>query len=237
MTTDMLTNNIPSERQRTIVGSVIYNILGSLLNLITDILNVSWQPAGQLDDFFLQPLDGQKLLSPVDNKIELATNQTYFASIGTRTAIGSQPWVPQKVPSLYSALTTGDAALDPATYGPGSNPWVVKSGQVVQIHYQNTHPYPHPMHLHVSNHRSLRFHSKLTALGSRLPGRRSWFRSLERRRELSAQHTSQARRLCSSRQRLHCHPLQSRQSRCLVLPLPYRFAFGRWHGSDDHRST
>jgi iron transport multicopper oxidase len=179
MTTDMLTGNIPSESQRTIIGSIIYSILGSLLNLITDILTLNWAPAGQLDDFSLQPLDGQKLLSPVDNKIEMATNQTYFANIGTRTGIGSQPWVPQKVPSLYSALTTGDAAMDPATYGPGSNPWVVKSGQVVQIHYQNTHPYPHPMHLHVSNPKTLNFYTKLTTLGSRLPGCRSWFRSLE----------------------------------------------------------
>jgi iron transport multicopper oxidase len=149
MTTDMLTGNIPSEEQRTVIGKLVYSLLGSILDLITDVLTLNWTPAGTLDDFSMQPLDGQKLLSPVDNKIELATNQTYFPNIGTRIGLGSQPWVPPKVPSLYTALTTGNAAMDPSTYGVGTNPWVLKSGQVVQIHYQNTHPYPHPMHLHV----------------------------------------------------------------------------------------
>jgi iron transport multicopper oxidase len=150
MTTDMLTKPPPPDSAITIVGQIVYSLLGSLLTLITDILTMSWVPAATFDDFTLQPLDGQKLLSPVDNKIELATNQTFYPGIGTRTGINSQPWVPAKVPSLYTALTTGNAALDPSTYGPGTNPWVVKSGQIVQIHYQNTHPYPHPFHLHVS---------------------------------------------------------------------------------------
>jgi iron transport multicopper oxidase len=156
LSTDMLTGAIPPVDQITLIGKVVYNLLGSLLDIITDVLTLNWVPAGILDDFSVQPLDGQKLLSPVDNKIELATNQTYFNGIGTRIGVGGQPWVPPKVPSLYTALSTGNAALDPATYGPGVNPWILKSGQVVQIHYQNTHPYPHPMHLHVSFYRSTR---------------------------------------------------------------------------------
>ncbi|KAH3914241.1 hypothetical protein HBH56_100670 [Parastagonospora nodorum] len=148
MTTDMLTGNIPSESARTVIGKLIYNLLGSIIDFITDILTFNWQPASTFDDFSAKPLDGQKLLSPVDNKIELATNQTYFSGIGTRIGMGAQPWVPAKVPSLYTALTTGSNAMDPATYGVGVEPHVVKSGQVIQIHYQNTHPYPHPMHLH-----------------------------------------------------------------------------------------
>jgi iron transport multicopper oxidase len=151
MATDMLTGNFPSEGQRTVIGKLVYTLLGSLLDIITDILTIDWTPAGQLDDFSLQPLDGQKLLFPVDNKIELATNQTYFPNIGTRTGLGPQPWVSPKVPSLYTAISTGKDATDPATYGPGTNPWVLKSGQVVQINYQNPHPFPHPMHLHVSH--------------------------------------------------------------------------------------
>ena len=148
LTTDMLTSNIPPASRITIVGNIVHSLLGSLLSIITNLLNHSWVPTATFDDFNLKPLDSQKLLSPVDNKIELWTNQTYFSGIGTRTGLGPQPWVPAKVPSLFSALSTGDAAMDPATYGPGVNPWVVKSGQVVQIYLQNTHPYPHPMHLH-----------------------------------------------------------------------------------------
>ncbi|KAF1941693.1 laccase-2 precursor [Clathrospora elynae] len=148
MTTDMLTDAAPSASSSTVIGEVIYDVLSLLPSLITDILTLTWASADVLDDFTLQPLDGEKLLSPVDNTIELVTNQTYFTGIGTRLALGSQPWVMPKVPSLFTALTTGNAASDPATYGPGANPWVVKAGQVVQIHLQNTHDYPHPMHLH-----------------------------------------------------------------------------------------
>lgn len=180
MTTDMLTGNIPSESQRTIIGDVLYSLLGSILNLITDILTLNWVPTGTLDDFSLQPLDGQKLLSPVDNNIELATNQMYLLNIATRTGLGPQPWVPAKVPSWYTALTTGDAAMDPATYGPGTNPWVVKSGQAGQIHYVNTHPYPHPMYLHVSIFTPRMDVCKLTVQGSCLPSCRARLRFLER---------------------------------------------------------
>jgi iron transport multicopper oxidase len=151
LSTDMLTGAIPPASQITIIGNVINSVtslLSGLLGAITDILTTNWVAAATFDDFNLKPLDGQKLLSPVDNKIELQTNQTYFSGIGTRTGLGPMPWVEAKVPSLFTALTTGSAAMDPATYGPGINPWVVKSGQVVQIHLQNTHPYPHPMHLH-----------------------------------------------------------------------------------------
>jgi iron transport multicopper oxidase len=148
LSTDMLTGAVPPANQITIIGNIINSLLGGIIGILTDILTLDWVAAVTFDDFNLKPLDGQKLLSPVDNKIELQTNQTYFPNIGTRTGLGPQPWIQAKVPSLFTALTTGAAALDPATYGPGTNPWVVKSGQVVQIHLQNTHPYPHPMHLH-----------------------------------------------------------------------------------------
>jgi iron transport multicopper oxidase len=155
MTTDMLTSGSPSTEARTIIGNIVYSVLGSLISLITDLLTLDWVPAAVLDDMSMQPLDGQRLLSPVDNKIDLHTNQTFFTGIGTRTGLGPEPWVPPKVPSLYTALTTGSSASDPATYGPGTNHWVVKSGQIVQLYLQNDHPYPHPMHLHVGLFRFL----------------------------------------------------------------------------------
>jgi iron transport multicopper oxidase len=157
MRTDMLTRPAPSVKARTVIGRLVYtiasligSIIGGLLTTLVNILTLNWTPApvggGTLNDFTMKPLDGQRLLTPVDNKIELTTNQTYFEGIGTRTPLNAQPWVSPKVPTLYTALTTG--STDAATYGPGVNPWIVKSGQVVQIHMQNPHQYPHPMHLH-----------------------------------------------------------------------------------------
>jgi iron transport multicopper oxidase len=151
LSTDMFTSGIPPASQITIIGNVVnavQGLLSGILNIVTNLLSLSWVPAATFDDINLKPLDGQKLLSPVDNHIDLVTNQTYYPGIGYRIGLGPNPWVPAKVPSLFTALSTGSAAMDPATYGPGVNPWVVKSGQVVQIYLQNPTPYPHPMHLH-----------------------------------------------------------------------------------------
>ncbi|RYN46516.1 hypothetical protein AA0114_g8304 [Alternaria tenuissima] len=157
MDTDMMTKPPPSKQSRTIIGEMSYkkdvfdeidDVIDDISDEIDHILDDNWTPAPDtiLDDFKVKPLDNQGLLGPVDNNIELTTNQTYFEGVGTRTPLNSQPWVPPQVPSLYTALTTG--SMDPATYGPGINPWVVKSGQIVQIHMRNPHMYPHPMHLH-----------------------------------------------------------------------------------------
>ncbi|KAF2998521.1 hypothetical protein E8E13_004478 [Curvularia kusanoi] len=148
LSTDMFTEGAPPASQITIIGNVVATLLGGLFSLINNILNINWTPSSTFDDFNLKPLDGQKLLSPVTNHIDMTVNQSYIPGIGNRYALGSQPWVPQQVPSLFTALTTGSAAMDPATYGPGSNPWIVKSGDIVQIYLQNPTPYPHPMHLH-----------------------------------------------------------------------------------------
>lgn len=154
MTTNMLTEGAPSVKSRTILGDLVYDLGDLLDDLLGGIAatvpkNPISAPAGPLNDFLLEPADGEKLLTPATNKIDLYTNQTYFEGIGTRTGLGPHPWVPAKVPTLYTALTSGEFASDPATYGPGANPWVVKSGDVVQIYLQNNHGFPHPMHLHV----------------------------------------------------------------------------------------
>lgn len=156
LSTDMLTDAAPSESSRRIIGQLSSNfdtlfddLLGGIGATVPE--SPALPPPGPLNDFLLKPLDNQALLGPATRKIDLVTNQTFFQGIGTRTGLGVHPWVPAKVPTLFTALTTGEAASDPATYGPGANPWVVKSGDVVQIYLQNDHGFPHPMHLHVSH--------------------------------------------------------------------------------------
>jgi iron transport multicopper oxidase len=148
MQTDMFTQGIPPASSITIIGNIVTSLVGGILNIVQNALDKGWTAASVFDDFNCKPLDGQRLLSPVDNHIDLTVNQTYINGVGSRVGLGSQPWVPAQVPSLLTALSTGKAAMDPATYGPGTNPWVVKSGQVVQIYLQNPQVYPHPMHLH-----------------------------------------------------------------------------------------
>lgn len=149
MTTDMLTNDIPPDDAITIIGNFIDNLLNSILgSIFGNLLSPSWTPQAVLDDMTLKPLNDQPLYKNVDRTIALKTNQTYYEGIGTRIGLGTLPWVEPKVPSLYTALSTGDAALDANTYGVGVDPWVIRSNEIVQIYMENPQVWPHPMHLH-----------------------------------------------------------------------------------------
>ncbi|EOA88313.1 uncharacterized protein SETTUDRAFT_47020 [Exserohilum turcica Et28A] len=146
METDMFTDGVPADEETSVIGRLIYDMMEEIEEMENAMDFKARATPDTLDDFTMKPLDGQKLLGPANNRIEFVTNQTYFKGIGTRTPMNVHPWVPPKVPTLYTAMTTG--SMDPATYGPGVNPWIVKSGQIVQIHMSNPHRYPHPMHLH-----------------------------------------------------------------------------------------
>jgi iron transport multicopper oxidase len=57
-------------------------------------------------------------------------------------------YVMPKVPTLYSVLTTGSAATDPAVYGYNTHPIVLKKGDIVDIILNNDDAGKHPFHLH-----------------------------------------------------------------------------------------
>ena len=53
-----------------------------------------------------------------------------------------------KVPSLYTALSTGALATNPKVYGVNANAFVLKKNQVVEIVLNSDDPGKHPFHLH-----------------------------------------------------------------------------------------
>ncbi|KAF2729450.1 multicopper oxidase 1 [Polyplosphaeria fusca] len=150
MTTDMLTGDIPPDDVLCVIGKGMDSLLGSLLGIITNLITPDWNPPADtiLDDTTLKPLDKTPLFTGVNNNIDLQVNQTYYDGIGTRIGLGPQPWTGPKLPSLFTALTTGSDALTASTYGVGVNPWVVRSSDTVQIYLKNPQVFPHPMHLH-----------------------------------------------------------------------------------------
>ncbi|PSN75263.1 hypothetical protein BS50DRAFT_36444 [Corynespora cassiicola Philippines] len=150
MSPDMLTGPPPRDEDITVIGEILYEVLGSLLDLLSGLLDPSWKPDTNtiLNDMTLTPLDDQPLLKNPQSNIVLRTNQTYYEGIGSRIGLGDQPWTEPKVPSLYTALSTGEAASQASTYGIGTDPWVIKSGHVVQVYMENPQVWPHPMHLH-----------------------------------------------------------------------------------------
>lgn len=60
-------------------------------------------------------------------------------------------YVEPKVPTLYSALTTGADATNPKVYGYNSNAYVLEKDQVVEIVLNNNDAGKHPFHLHGHN--------------------------------------------------------------------------------------
>ena len=60
-------------------------------------------------------------------------------------------YVTPKVPSLYTAMTSGNTATNAAIYGGNTNAFVLKKGDVVDIVLNNYDVGKHPFHLHGHN--------------------------------------------------------------------------------------
>ncbi|KAI9695423.1 MAG: hypothetical protein M1820_008608 [Bogoriella megaspora] len=80
------------------------------------------------DDFTLVPQDGES-----------------FAFMNDVT------YVSPKVPTLYSAISSGDLAANSAIYGSSTNSFVLNHLDVVEIVLNNDDPGKHPFHLHGHN--------------------------------------------------------------------------------------
>jgi iron transport multicopper oxidase len=62
-----------------------------------------------------------------------------------------ETYVVPKVPTIYSAMTLGENATNPAVYGVNSNAYMLEKGQIVDIILNNNDPGKHPFHLHGHN--------------------------------------------------------------------------------------
>lgn len=80
------------------------------------------------------------LLPPAARNDTTNKNKSAFFNNITYTA--------PKVPTLYTALTTGDEATNPAVYGGYTNSFVLEQGQIIQIVVNNLDSGRHPFHLH-----------------------------------------------------------------------------------------
>jgi iron transport multicopper oxidase len=65
-----------------------------------------------------------------------------------RITLGNTSYILPKVPSLYTALTVGKEATNPAVYGAATNPVVINKGDIIQVVVRTHDAFAHPMHLH-----------------------------------------------------------------------------------------
>ncbi|KAJ4306691.1 ferroxidase fet3 [Collariella sp. IMI 366227] len=107
-----------------------------------------YDPFEPFDDMGLVPWDNQTLLGEPDQTISLdvimdnlgdGANYAFFNNITYQAAV---------VPTLYTALSAGELATNPAVYGTYTNSFVLHKDQVIDIVVNNLDPGKHPFHLH-----------------------------------------------------------------------------------------
>lgn len=99
------------------------------------------------DELALIPYDRASLLEPVDRRITMDLQSANIGGI-PRFTINDITYIPQKVPTLYTALSVGNYSTNPLVYGVNINPFVLKYGEVIELIINNRHDNLHPMHLH-----------------------------------------------------------------------------------------
>jgi len=104
-----------------------------------------------MDDFLLVPKDGEKLLPNPDYSITLDVTMDNLGDGANYAFFNGITFVRPKVPTLYTALTTGDFATNPVVYGENTLGYVLKHMDIIEVIVNNNDPGKHPFHLHGHN--------------------------------------------------------------------------------------
>ncbi|KAL9632391.1 MAG: hypothetical protein Q9204_003814 [Flavoplaca sp. TL-2023a] len=100
------------------------------------------------DDFTLVPYDKLPLFADPDYSIKLDVKMDNLGDGANYAWFNNVTYVRPKVNTLYTALTSGKLATNPAVYGEHTNPFVLEKDQIVEIVLNNMDPGKHPFHLH-----------------------------------------------------------------------------------------
>ncbi|KAJ4288632.1 hypothetical protein N0V90_011869 [Kalmusia sp. IMI 367209] len=100
------------------------------------------------DDFGLVPEDKEELYDHVDHQIQLDMKMDNLNDGANYAFFNDVTYVHPKVPTLYTVLSTGNNATNPAIYGSHTNQFVLAANEVVEIILNNDDPGKHPFHLH-----------------------------------------------------------------------------------------
>ncbi|KAK8157217.1 putative ferrooxidoreductase Fet3 [Phyllosticta citrichinensis] len=103
------------------------------------------------DDFNLEPTDGIALYENPDQVVVLNMSMNNLGDGANYAFFNDITYVAQKVPTLYSVLTSGSAATNPVIYGRDTNTYVLGKGQTIDVILNNMDTGKHPFHLHGHN--------------------------------------------------------------------------------------
>ncbi|KAG7284906.1 hypothetical protein NEMBOFW57_009521 [Staphylotrichum longicolle] len=103
-----------------------------------------WQP---VDDAHFKPYNKAPAYPSYDKLIHLDFEFCFDHNGYPRACFNNITYIEQKVPTLYSAATTGEFNTNPIIYGQ-VNPLIISHGDIVQIVVNNIDAATHPFHLH-----------------------------------------------------------------------------------------
>lgn len=101
-----------------------------------------------VDDFLLTPVEKQPLFDDPDYQIVLNFTMDNLGDGVNYAFFNDISYTLPKVPTLYTVLSSGDLATNPAIYGSNTNTFVLQYGEVIEIVLNNLDPGIHPFHLH-----------------------------------------------------------------------------------------
>ncbi|KAJ9129952.1 Multicopper like protein [Coniochaeta hoffmannii] len=103
------------------------------------------------DDITLRPFDDEPIFGEPDQTVTLSVIMDNLNDGGNYAFFDNITYTAAKVPTLYTALSSGDLATDPRVYGEYTHPFVLEKDQIVDIVVNNIDPGRHPFHLHGHN--------------------------------------------------------------------------------------
>ncbi|KAJ2801888.1 ferroxidase fet3 [Coemansia guatemalensis] len=121
-------------------GTVVYNDQAPMF--VADTI-----PSAFLDEISMESLNYKPAFVP-DHSIYLNASSGFTQDGSNFESFNLVTYEDPLVPAIFSALTTGDMALNPITYGPRTNSHVLKYGEIVEMLLWSATDLPHPLHLH-----------------------------------------------------------------------------------------
>ncbi|KAF9155690.1 hypothetical protein BG015_008921 [Linnemannia schmuckeri] len=132
---------VPPELELKVQGTIVYSETAPLApSGVTD----EYEP---FNDALLVPVIPETTQLP-DQIFPLTAAFSVLNDYSNKATFNDITYVMPKVPTLYTALTTGNLSSNPEVYGKYSHPMVVKHNEWIEIIINNDDPGNHPFHLH-----------------------------------------------------------------------------------------
>ncbi|EGW31943.1 uncharacterized protein SPAPADRAFT_66625 [Spathaspora passalidarum NRRL Y-27907] len=102
----------------------------------------------EFDDDQFKPKSKQPLLPDPDMVIQVNFTMDMLGDGITYALFNGKSYTQPKVPTLYTALSSGNLSFHQSVYGSNTNTFVIHGDEVIDIVLNNHDPGKHPFHLH-----------------------------------------------------------------------------------------